>query len=250
MSDRVSAGVIEEATLNSLFLYDAVVDAGATAGNVYASIDAAIDDDASSIFVKPGIYSGFTADENNLRIVCEMAEEESNGFKSGVIIDGKVTVSGNGVSIENMCVMPDGSNDAIDISGAQVWLKNCIVAYGPAGSSKAAIDISGDKVWIINCQVKNTVGYAGIIVNGTHNFILNNLISNNVDDGIYVDGDALYAVIYGNIIRNNSAYGIEINTECSDDALIVGNVIYGNSSGIISGEDYYPSTITNANLTV
>jgi len=134
--------VVDEVTLvnaaaaNALFAYDAVVIQDATpSGRIYPTVDAAIDAGAKSIFVAPGEYAGFTADEPSLLVVGGGA---SGYAATGARFTSTVTISALDVQLENLAALNTASGSGFYLTGgtwpglgARARLINCH-AYGCA----------------------------------------------------------------------------------------------------------------------
>ena len=95
-------------------------------------------------------------------------------------------------------------------------------------------------VTIISNTIENN-GLKGVEIKGvaTYGLIANNIIRDNLDDGIAIFGENYE--IHNNIIYDNSSEGIEINASSS---AIFNNAIDGNNNGLLcNGSDQ--STIKN-----
>jgi parallel beta-helix repeat protein len=102
-------------------------------------------------------------------------------------------------------------------------------------------DVSGNVVYILTDWV-NITGFTiqnggnewdegGIHINSNYNTITDNIISNNTNDGIYLN-ESIENIITINIISNNEGNGIELPYYTSNNTTITGNKIFNNDNGI------------------
>jgi len=148
---------------------------------------------------------------------------------------------------------------------------NCDVSSG-ASSGVSAISCD-ETVHIVDCRITSP-GAAGIRSTGTaYNAIHNNTIYNRGTSGIDIQGNGggksitgntIYAcvdainiistasghqVIVGNMITDNSGYGIDFNGGTSGTAMVAGNRFRDNVSGNTNGYADYVSATNSRNIT-
>ena len=88
--------------------------------------------------------------------------------------------------------------------------------------------------WIItNNIIDNCIG-RGIRTAGIVGFIINNnIIKDNTQDGIYMFGENIDTIFNNNRLTDNGSYGIRL-IDTSDNNIIMGNIIKGNTTGQLS----------------
>jgi hypothetical protein len=180
-----------------------------------------------TVTVRPGTYSGFnlTADGHQNAPIQFLADP-------GVLINAANSIrTDSGINLENASwVVIDG----FEVSG---MTRAGIRAVGEDGDTFAS------HVTIRNVHSHHN-GYWGILTGFVNDLLIENNETNNSasEHGIYVSNSGDRPVIRNNRSYNNRANGIHMNGDASlggdgiiSNALVSGNIIYGNGAGGGSG---------------
>lgn len=144
--------------------------------------------------------------------------------KSSVIINGGgegnvIEIFEDDVSVSDFTIINSGKKD--------FW--NSDTKYG-------GIKIKADSADIQNNIIIDNKGCGVVIESSGHNFIFNNIISNNDEHGIYGYYQQSTLNIQNNNITKNKKNGIEISgTKCN---IIFNNISENNNEGIFISGDY------------
>jgi parallel beta-helix repeat protein len=224
---------LNQANMNSLFAYDAVVDASLSgnSGDKYLTIDNAIDAGAKSILVKEGSYTGFTADVEGLMIVAENYSAISR-TSTGVWISSTITISANSVALIGLNV-DTAANNGIDITttAADVLIRDGSISNCPgAGISVEAEVIS---LHIENMRIVGSTDAGILLDGGIDTKIIGCDIHNNTSMGIQVapatgGSTSVRTVIVGCMVKSNADGGISV--EGGTDTKIIGCSIISNTT--------------------
>lgn len=199
---------------------------------------------------------------------CTMQRNNEKGINTGI--------NTTNVVIDGTLICYNGSS-GVDFEGSNNILSNCIISYsGICGIHTGAngtitgnhvfnnttigIDMTGDSNCRVSCNnIYNNSG-DGIYMDGDNNGISDNFIRNNGSEGIMIVG-GIDNDVNGNTIADNTSDGVKLSGQCastifannriknnvigidvpsmSDDCVISGNIITGNSShGIIVAANY------------
>jgi len=142
----------------------------------------------------------------------------SGNYQENIVIDKEIHLIGED---RNDTIIDGGGHDnTIDIQHDNVTIQNLKVTK--SASDKAGIQLGSYWNKVKNCIVSNCVitnnydgmffGSRGIIDKSvsTYDTIINNSISNNYDNGMFLQGGFSDNIIKGNIISNNNGAGIEL----------------------------------------
>lgn len=195
----------------------------------------------------------------NLDIATNRSSNGVNGTVNQSFINCRIVNSNTG-----------GSTTAIYVElGSRIV--NCDLSSG-ASSGTAAISCD-ETVHIIDCRITSP-GAIGIKITGTawnaiHNCTIFNCGTSGIDiqgngGGKSITGNTIYAcvdainvvstasghqVIVGNMITDNSGYGIDFNGGTSGTAIVAGNRFRDNASGNTNGYADYVSGTNARNIT-
>ncbi|MCK5019890.1 MAG: right-handed parallel beta-helix repeat-containing protein [Candidatus Peribacteraceae bacterium] len=148
------------------------------------------------------------------------------------------TVTADGVFFTGLQISTaaTGSGDGIDIQDADfVGADNCWFV-DTAGDGIHGTRVSN--LYITDNHFESS-GAEGVHIDGTgvgnseDNVIYNNHFADTVNDGIRIEnGTIIDTTIINNVIHNSGGYGVNISAD-STDAIVVRNILNGNTSGPI-----------------
>ncbi len=226
--------------------YDFYVDADADDGgdgskeNPFQTIGEALDEDGDDIFIEDGTYSDNIELGEGVTIVGDS--------KSGVVIDGKVTMK-DGSEIKSLTVESGGVFvvDGADAGIFSVIIKNSNIGIKTEG--RGDIEIKNTKIeknnkglyvqWgkdidIRSSEIVNNNEEGIDIRANVDGVISDNVIQGNGESGIEVIAGGSTIIISKNLIRKNGSSGIATQYYSSADDLgklnVKGNTISGNDN--------------------
>ena len=199
-------------------------------GNLYDSVQNAVDAATGYVIVGPGTF--------NESVSIGTAGLTLQGSGQGTLIDGgtnghAVHIQANNVTVENLSVRTEPSTDDMragvvtDSSYSNATISNIKVRESDAEGVK----VQSPNSTVDGCVALNSSGVATIyIMSGAVNCVARNChVSNDGNNGIRVTGDD--SVIIGCYIENTATDGIVINS--GNDCVIGGNRIHNaGDSGI------------------
>jgi len=185
----------------------------------YSTIQEAINaaSEGDTVFVRSGYYEkekSFSVININKRISLIGEYTES-------VINGRIVVTANNVSIEGFTIQNSGWLRA----GIEVSSLNCRITKNKVLNNYWGIELSDLNVVSMNIVLNNR---AGVSTSGHNNTIFGNLIENNTK-GIELFRDSANNTVQNNLIQKNNK-GIELYE--SSRNRIKNNIIRKNSNGI------------------
>ncbi len=241
MGVYVDEDPFNDALLNSLGPFDAIVMAGVTAsGRIYPTVADAITAGHKAIGVQDGAYAaGFTLSGNGYRIVGIDRPVGGTTVTSGPRFGGEIIIESSYCTIENLGVTASAGNGIqVTAAASHVLIRDCHVG------SPAAQGIwirGGLNVVVDHCiLVGGTVGDNGILVtpssaSGTWDTVIvrdcwfwdwlgSGIQVNNAGSDTTV---ARYTHLLGNTIRNvGKSWGSGIVVQSHQIARVIGNSIF------------------------
>ena len=160
----VDGSEVSVANLNStLTPFDAIVDGnlGATSGDAYATISAALAAGKRSIVIRPGDYTENVTIDNTCTQLIGLGTGISRTVTNLVVtIEGTLTVTSNayGCRVSNMIIEPQGSGYGIGHSGPRDCVYDNIHCYG--GSNNHFYLANYDRLLMRNCTSYNAGDHA------------------------------------------------------------------------------------------
>ncbi len=206
----------------------------------FPTIQAAIDNALSGnvIHVMPGTYNE-QLDFKGKNIYL-LADKGPGVTTIQGVVGGKPTITFNaqdGLSAvnEGLSATLDGFNisntegSALLINGTSPTIKNCIITS--TATNGIGVDITNGSPLLKNNKILNNPGY-GIKVTGTFTGeISSNIITGNLNSGIYLAGASGTSLIHNNLINSNANYGIFIENTSATNSTINNNTLVSNTLG-------------------
>ena len=201
-----------------------VVDSAGVAGLFWefdSAIDAAANADRSNIFGLDGTYPYFDADQANQTIEGESWDTIINGG----VTDDAIDLSGNKVTVRNLQVKttPGGGTGyhGVYVTGTYTYVDH---VYSP-GADQECIQVDGNYATIRHCELwlGDNVAIRSV---GAYTNIHNNMLT---DDISFAGGTADYFRVTDNMLLSGNAGAITIGAGC-DNGIADGNSIDGNIS--------------------
>ena len=201
-------------------------------GNVYDSIQDAVDAASSWVKIGPGTFNE-SININNAGLTVKGSGERT-------IIDGEnnvVNISSNDVVVAGFTVYGQSSSFSrgVTSSGVRVHIHNIRIAE----AENEAINVSGSDNTVSNCYIEDA-GNRMLRVNDAPRVIITGCTLEDTQNRVSGAMLALEelsddGVVAHNIIKNTDEAGIRAET---NDSMFYGNIIYKSDSGIyISGTD-------------
>jgi hypothetical protein len=273
IADRVNSAVASIPTGRSGDLVDgrfsetiAEGKALADSGEVFGSIQDAVDAASSYVRVGPGTFrESVNIDTPGLSLVGSGERTLIDGGSTGgaivtnatnVVIDSVKTTNtsdgiadggGPGVFLSATgCVLQNSVADITNDLGVSIDSDSCVVHNCRInGSDGEGIYTFGGNDVIFSNNIVTNVGRSGLRVGKKNNVIMiNNIIRNPGSFGIRVGGND--CIVIGNRIIDSSPNGISLDTQ-SDSIIVANNRITGSSGAAI--DDDGNGTILDGNLT-
>lgn len=216
-------------------------------GNVYDSIQTAVNNASSYVKIGPGTFiedvrlinkNGLTIAGSGERTVLRPADNNSDvQAPIEVLSSGKCT-------IRNLSIfVPSGADNSVNgiigrSGSVELTIENVHIRGSPP---RSGIQIQELKGVISNCTVEDAQKF-GIFVNDTRCLVVNNTISGGGDYGILMENnDSSDSVVAHNIIDSPAGRGIEL---AANDTIVIANRISNTGShGIFTGGN--PAAIDN-----
>ncbi len=114
-----------------------------------------------------------------------------------------------------------------DVRGDYIELRGLEISNSP----QQAIDLNGDNCTIANCYIRN-IGKHGILITGSDNLLVRNIVSSTMETGIRNEGFGHRTHIYGNTVYSAGKYGIEITSTVNLVRIFNNIVAYSGADGI------------------
>lgn len=194
-------------------------------GNIYTSVQTAVDNASGWVFVGPGTFS------ETVSVTTAGLTIEGSGYDTLIDATTTTAVSSSGttdVTFRNFSISSQNVDGnfarALDL-GSGGTANEIIVR----DSENEGID-PGSDCTVINCRVENT-GSDAIRVTGTGNIISNCIVVNAGADSIDIKDDD--NIVSGNIVNDGGGSGILLDSN-ADDCVVGGNrIISTSSTGVI-----------------
>jgi parallel beta-helix repeat protein len=229
-------------------------------GSQYTSIQTAIDDAESWVFIGPGTYhegintigseltilgSGYNTviDGNSLDTVFD-AGSDMNISHLRFLNGGNQLFVGNECHVRS-CYFENSNQDAINTTGRRNVINHNTIRF--AEDNGINIQTSSESNIVSANYVDTTVVLQGIICNESDdNIIANNFVNNADQNGIYIRFNANDNIVSGNRVQNVGQAGIDVTNNANDNIVSNNRISDSGGSDITNGGT---GTVLDGNLT-